>query len=126
MIRWTSTPCQGQGRREKGMVGKGKQGGKKGKESHASKGYGEHAAEKRSCFEGVGVDTAESTDTRQLTAGNKHQKPQGKGKGKAKSKESEVSESENNKHDDGTWTPASLPQSSGSSQVERDQGSWMG
>ena len=58
----------------------------------------------------VSVETAESTETWQLTAGTR-------GRGKAKSKVSEVSESESNKTDDGTWTPASAPQPTSSSQV---------
>ena len=67
----------------------------------------------------MSVETAESADTRQPTAGISI-------RSKAKSRVSEVSESENNKHDDGTWTPACSPHLNTVKEVGfADEGRWM-
>ena len=72
----------------------------------------------------VSVDTADSTDTRQLTAGTNILNLKEKGKEKRNQKYPTVSESDNKKHDDGTWTPASSPQPTSSSQVNTISESW--
>ena len=107
----------------KGKSSKGKKGGKKGKENHSDKGYGEttvehgrFAGECRNC----GKDGHKAAD-----CWYKHPpKPQGKGKGtgKSKSKMTEISVSDSSKQVEQTWTPnTSAPQSSFVSS-ERD---WM-
>ena len=60
-------------------------GGKKGKESHTGKGYGEQAAEKPSYFDCEGRNCGKYGH-KAADCWNKHPKPQEKGKGKAKSK----------------------------------------
>ena len=60
--QWKSMPSPAK-RKGKEKSGKGKKGGKKGKESHSGKGYGETTTE-HSRFE-----TVESMDTKQLIVG---------------------------------------------------------
>ena len=105
--------------------GKGKKGGKKGTESHSSKGYGEHSRfedECRNCgkYGHIAAD-----------CWYKQPKPHGKGKGtgKSKSKVTEIIESDSSKQVDETWTSnTSTPQSS-LSQVNTfgcaDEGLWI-
>ena len=112
-------------------IRQGQEGGKKGKEAHTSKGHGEQATEKPSSFEGecrhCGRYGHKAADR-----WHKHPKLQGKGNGKLKSKVSELSESVDHQHDDVSWTPASLSQTSGSSSVNTirdvgcvDEGLWI-
>ena len=90
----------------KGTSGKGKKGGKKGKESHSGKGYGETTVE-HSRFEGADCWYMQPP------------KPQGKGKGsgKSKSKVTEISESDSSKQVEETWTPNTFAPQSSLSQV---------
>ena len=60
--------------------GKGKKGGKKGKESHSGKGYGERQQNTRDSR--VSVETAESTDTELLIVGT-NSRPNLKAKARA-------------------------------------------
>ena len=114
-----ATSWKGKG---KGKSGKGKKGGKKGKESHSSKGYGETTTE-HSRFEGECRNCGKYGHKAADCWYKQQPKPQGKGKGtgKSKSKVTETSESGSSKQVEETWTPnTSAPQSSVSS--ERD---WM-
>ena len=110
--------------------GNGKKGGKKGKESHSGKDYGETTTE-HSRFEGecrnYGKYGHKAADCRY-----KHPpKPQGKGKGtgKSKSKVTETSESDNSKQVDETWTSNTSTPQSHLSQVNTigcaDEGLWI-
>ena len=104
--------------------GKGKKGGKKGKESHSCKSYGETTTE-HSRFEGecrnCGKYGHKAADCwyKQTT------KSQGKGKdtGKSNSKVTEISESDSSKQVEETWTPNTPAQPSSLSRAQiRDSG----
>ena len=66
-----------------GQSGKGMNGGNTGKENHSSKGT-TRKSQRNFCTSRVSVETAESTDTRQLTVGTSSRSLKGKGKGKGK------------------------------------------
>ena len=77
----------------------------------------------------MSVEISASTVIRQLTAGTSIRSLEGKEKWKARSQVSEVSQSEQNKHDDGTWTPASSPQPPKVNTIREvgfaDDGTWI-
>ena len=92
----------------------GKKGGKKGKESHSCKGYGETTVE-HSRFEGECRNCGKYGHKAADCWYKQPPKPRGKGKssGKSKSKVTEISESDSSKQAEETWTPnTSAPQSS--------------
>ena len=116
--------------KSKEKSGKGKKGGKKGKESHSDKGYGETTAE-HSRFEDECRNCGKYGHKAADCWYKQPPKPQGKGKGsrKSKSKVAEISESDTSKQVEETWTSnTSTPQPS-CSQVNTtgcaDEGLWI-
>ena len=94
--------------------GKGKKGGKKGNESHSSKGYGETITE-HSRFEDECQNCGKYGHKAADCWFQQPPKPQGKGKGtgKSKSKVTEISESDTSEQIEETWTSnTSTPQPS--------------
>ena len=102
----------------KGKSGKGKKGGKKCKESHTGKGYGESKVD-HTRFDGECRNCGKH-DRKAADCWYKQQhKPQGRGKGTGKSKSSvtEISESDANKQAEETWSPNTSLQPSSLSHV---------
>ena len=98
----------------KGKSGKGKKSGKKVKESHSGKGYGETTTE-QSRFEGECRNFGKYGHKAADCWHKQPAKPQGKdkGTGKSKSKVTEISVNDSSKQVEETWTPhTSAPPSS--------------
>ena len=118
-------------RKGKEKSGKGKKGGKKGKESHSGKGYGETTTE-HSRFDGECRNCGKYGHKASDCWYKQTKKSQGKGKGtgKWKSKVTEISESDNSKQVD-DWNPSSntSAQQPNLSQVNTigcaDEGLWI-
>ena len=116
--------------RGKEYITQRKKGGKKGKESHSGKSYGETTVE-LSRFEGGCRNCGKSGHKAADCWYKQQRKSQGEGTGsrKSKSKVTEFSESDSSKQTEETWTPnTSAPQSS-LSQVNSigcgDEGLWI-
>ena len=115
----------------KGKSCKGEKGGKKGKESHSGKGYGETTTE-HSRFEGECRNCGKYGHKAADCWYKQPPKPQGKGKGTrmSKSKVTEISESDNSEQVD-DWNPSSntSAQQPNSSQMNTigcaDEGLWI-
>ena len=110
--------------------GKGKKDGKKRKESHSGKSYGETTTE-HSRFEGECRNCGKYGHKAADCWYKQPPKPQGKGKGtgKSKSKVTEISESDSSKQVEETWTPNTSAPPSSLSQVNTigcaDEGLWI-
>ena len=120
----------GKGKAKKNPARARKKGGKKGKESHSGKGYGETTTE-HSRFEGecrnCGKYGHKASDCWYKQT-NKFQ-GKGKGTGKSKPKVTEISESDSSKQVDETWTSNTSAPQPNLSQVNTigcaDEGLWI-
>ena len=99
-------------RKGKEKSGKGKKGGKKGKENHSGGGYGETTTE-HSRFEGERRNCGKYGHKAADCWYKQPPKLQGKGKGSRNPKRQKISESDSSKQVEETWTPnTSAPPSS--------------
>ena len=117
----------------KGKSGKGKKGGKKDKESHTGKGYGESKVE-HTRFDGECRNCGKHCHKAADCWRKQQHKPQGKGEGTGKSKSNvtQISESDTSKQAEETWSPNTSLQPSSLSQVNAigeigraDDGLWI-